>query len=214
VTLAALAALYAVVGLGCAIARLAWRAAPTDRVLDAVLLWFLWPLYGPFLLLRLGAEAPAASETAFIGALRRAGRTPLAAVLPDEATVRVLARRLRIAAGKVEEIEALLERPEFREEDAVRHIRDLRERGASETALSSAGMRLQNIRRLRALKDRFARELDEVAELLKQLTTQAEVVRLAGGPDASTTELVRELLSRVEGLDEMLEDEPPPHADP
>ena len=67
---------------------------------------------------------------------------------------------------------------------------------------------MQNIRRLRAIRDRYARELDEVGELLAQLTTQVEVVRLAGSADASAADLVRELLARVEGLDEMLDDTP------
>ena len=45
-----------------------------------------------------------------------------------------------------------------------------------------------------------------VGELLAQLGTQAEVVRLAGVADASTAELVRELLARVEGLDQVLDE--------
>jgi hypothetical protein len=58
------------------------------------------------------------------------------------------------------------------------------------------------------MRDRFARELDEVGELLDQLITQAELVRLAGSADASAAELVREIVSRVEGLDQMLDDDP------
>ena len=70
-------------------------------------------------------------------------------------------------------------------------------------------MRIQNVRRLRSLRDRFARELDEVGELITQLTTQAEVLRLAGGPDSEVRYVVRELLSRVEGLDQMIEEAAP-----
>ncbi len=206
--LASLALLYALVGLGCACVALARR-----RFADALLLAALWPLVGPFLLL---AQAPAdlvapdQHEAAFLAALRRASGTPLASLLPDAATVRALADRLRVAAAKVTEIDALLARPDFDEAAAAARHAALAARDASETALSAAAMRLQNIRRLRALQRRFTRELEEVGELLGQLTMQAEVVRLAGAPDASTAELVRELVCRVEGLDAVLDDGPDP----
>ncbi len=206
-TLPSLAMLYVVVGTGCAMARLAWRPHPRGRVADAVLLLALWQLYGPFLLLRL-QDGTSESEVAFLLALRRAGDTPLGGVLPDHATAKALAGRLRVAAGKVDEIDTILTRPEFCEDDAHKRLSALRARGASETAVSTASMRLQNIRRLRSLRNRFANELDEIGELLIQLSTQAEVVRLAGSPDESSAELVRELVSRVEGLDEMLDDDP------
>lgn len=205
-----LAILYTVIGVGCVAARLAWRARPRGRVSDSALLLGLWPLYGPFLLLSLQGDSAAGSdsEVSFLVALRKAGETPLGQVLPDQATARALAARLRVAAGKVDEIDALLTRPEFHEDDAIARRDALKARSASECAISTATMRVQNIRRLRALRDRFANELDEVGELLVQLTTQAEVVRLAGAPDDSVAELVRELVSRVEGLDEMLDDDP------
>jgi len=210
VNVTSLAILYTVIGVGCVAARLAWRARPAGRVSDSALLLGLWPLYGPFLLLSLQGESTAASdsEVSFLVALHKASETPLGQVLPDQATARALAARLRVAAGKVEEIDALLTRPEFDEQDAIARRDALKARSASETAISTATMRIQNIRRLRALRDRFANELDEVRELLVQLTTQAEVVRLAGAPDESVAELVRELVSRVEGLDEMLDDDP------
>jgi hypothetical protein len=196
--------------MGSALALVVRQARSERRAGDALLLALFWPLYGPLLLARLRDQdhGTALSEVAFLVALRRARRTPLGALLPDESTVRALARRLRVAAGKVAEIDGLLGRPEFSEAAAVDRVEELRARSASENAVSTAGIRVQNIRRLRTLRDRFARELDEVRELLAQLETQAEVVRLAGAPDASTTELVRELVSRVEGFDRMLDDDP------
>jgi hypothetical protein len=230
-----LAALYAAVGAGCVVAywaalgRAATSAGPRRMaVADAVLLGFLWPVYGPFLLMRGDEDAPVggtatgpeAREVAFLSALRRARQTPLGAVLPDEATARALAQRLRVAAAKVAEIDGLLAQPVFDEDDVRRRLDELTARAASDWAVATARMRLQNIHRLRALRHRFAAELDEVGELLVQLTTQAEVLRLAGpaasggGPGGSmdapgdVAELVRELVSRVEGLDQMLDDGP------
>jgi hypothetical protein len=227
-SLTPLAALYLAVGAGCVVAY--WAAlgrAVTSAgrgrmaVADAVLLGLLWPLYGPFLLMRseqdAPADGPAAREVAFLGALRRARQTPLGAVLPDEATARALAQRLRVAAAKVAEIDGLLAQPVFDEDDVRRRLDELTARAASEWAVSTARMRLQNIHRLRALRHRFASELDEVGELLVQLTTQAEVLRLAGpaapapggaAAPVDAAELVRELVSRVEGLDQMLDDGP------
>lgn len=220
-SLVPLAGLYVAVGAGCVVAF--WAARARVPVADAVLLVALWPLFGPFLLVRGrddGEDAPASAEVAFLSALRRARHTPLGTMLPDEATARALAQRLRVAAGKVAEIDALLAQPAFDEDDARRRLEALETRAASDCAVSTATLRLQNIRRLRSLRHRFATELDEVGELLVQLTTQAEVLRLAGPPvaamhagaalagDGSVAELVRELVSRVEGLDQVLDDDP------
>jgi hypothetical protein len=223
-SLTPLAALYLAVGAGCVVAFWAARGRATARagrgrtaVADAALLGLLWPLYGPFLLMRSGEDGPvdepAAREVAFLGALRRARQTPLGAVLPDETSARALAQRLRVAAAKVAEIDALLAQPVFDEDDVRRRLDELTARAASDWALATTRMRLQNIHRLRALRHRFASELDEVGELLVQLTTQAEVLRLAGPATAAETpgdmaDLVRELVSRVEGLDQMLDDGP------
>ncbi|MBI5535877.1 MAG: hypothetical protein HY898_24370 [Deltaproteobacteria bacterium] len=202
--------LYALIGVGCGVAVMVCRPRGERHLVDAVLMTGLWPVYGPFVLASARGidEAQTGSEVAFLVALRRAGGTPLAVLLPDQATVRALARRLRVAQSKVDEIDGLLKRPEFDERDALARCAELKERSASECAQSSAGMRVQNIRRLRGLRDRFSRELDEVGELLVQLRTQADVVRLAGAPDAETRDLVQEIISRVEGLDRMMDDEP------
>lgn len=202
--------LYGLIGVGCGLVLLLRRAEVGGSWTDAVLLTGFWPIYGPFLLARMQGtdEGPEGSEVAFLAALRRARGTPLAVLLPDQRNVTALARRLRVAAGKVQEIDAILARPEFQERSARQRQRELEARGASECALSTASIRIQNIRRLRALRDRFARELDEVEELLSQLRTQVEVVRLAGAADDETRDLVQELVSRVEGLDRMLDDDP------
>src|SRR5262245_27312867 len=167
--LAELVLLYGLVGIGCALVVIATSAAsPATRAADALLLLLFWPLSGPFLLAR-GVDATDPSsqrELSFLLVLRKAAGTPLPSLLPDENTARELARRLRVAAGKIEEIDLILKRPEFDERKAHARHQELRNRGASECALSTASIRIQNIRRLRALRDRFARELDEVGELI------------------------------------------------
>ena len=68
------------------------------------------------------------------------------------------------------------------------------------------GQRLQLIERLARMRERFAREITQISELLTQLELQAEVIRLSGGDDP-TQELVDELMIRVQSLDELLDEE-------
>jgi hypothetical protein len=204
-----LTVLYVLVGLGCAVTLvMRGRRDPTDLVLTAL----FWPLYAPFLLSRPEAaagpdpnEVPESRiETELLEALQRVRGTPLAELLPDPATGAALARRLRTATAKLAEIDGLLSRPDFSEVVAAERVRDLEAAGDIRAAAIARG-RMSSVRRLRVLRDRFRRELNEVEELLAQLRIQAEVVRIAEGCDDGTRDLVAELLSRVEGLDELLE---------
>lgn len=196
--------LYVMVGGGCAVTLLAVRGHAGPQVFDAAMLVPLWPLYGPFLLAQgapLRADGSASAE--LLRSLAKARGTPMAAFLPDEAAGRALAQRIRSAGERIAEIDALLIQPEFSEDEALARADAFRER--DERVAAAALERARNIRRLRALRDRFSRELDQVAELLKQLRIQSEVVRLAGAADDGVRELVHELLARVEGLDEVME---------
>jgi hypothetical protein len=184
-TVVELAVIYAAVGAVAGVVTRVRRAPAVDALLTAA----LWPIYGPFLLI--GGGAPVDDrERELLAALRRASATPLGAVLPDEAAGRALARRLRDAAARVRDIDAVLARPDFDVAAARRR--------------AGAALRVQTIERMRKLRDRCAAELDEVDELIAQLVTQAELVRLAGADDGAAAELVRELVARVEGLDALL----------
>ncbi|MEZ4266139.1 MAG: hypothetical protein R3F39_07155 [Myxococcota bacterium] len=205
-----LSLIYFLIGLGCALALAARGGAWGPRALDAGLALVLWPLIMPFALMRTSDSQPntpvSAVESAFLDAIRRASSTPLGKLLPDAETARALGARLRGAAARVADIDALLAQPDFSLELAQRRRDELAERGDRQ-ALDAVDSRIQNLNRLRALRDRFARELDAVAELLAQLRIQAEVVRLAGGLDDDTRERVADLLARVEGLDAALADD-------
>ena len=106
----------------------------------------------------------------------------------------------------------MLARPTF-DLDAALARRDEMARepaSAAAGALASAALRVQNIERLRELRARFVSEVDEINELLSQLVIQVELVRFAGAADDGTRDLLRELLVRVEGLGQMLDDRPAP----
>ena len=208
-----LGVLYAVIGVGCAGALLARRGRQTSA-LDLVLVLLVWPLYGPFVLAR-GMEEEGAFERAVspdeehhdvLEALRRAGGAPLAALLPDVSTGRQLSQRLDVATRRVQEIDALLAREQYSEPLALARQRQLHESG-DERAAAMIGNRLHIIARLQKMRAHCDREINQISELLTQLRIQAEVVRIAGASDDGTRELVGELVARIQGLDEMLDDE-------
>ena len=198
-TVVELAIVYGVAGGVVAVAALARRRP----AVDALLLVGLWPIYGPLLLLG-GVAAADDRERELLEALRRAATTPLGSVLPDEATARALARRLRDAAARVREVDLLLARPDLDVGAARARAAELERRGGASSAAATAALRVQTIERMRQLRDRTAIELDEVGELIAQLVAQAELVRLSGAADVAATDLVRELVARVEGLDGLL----------
>jgi hypothetical protein len=199
--IAELAALYVLVGVGAAAGLLAVRRPLTPATfVDAALLGTFWPLYGPFVLLQGRADA----ETAGTAVEAGLDEAPLAALLPDRATAEALEERLRLAEARIAEIDALLRQPALDEAAAEARWRALDARGDARAA-ATARQRVQSIRRLRGLRQRFADELVEVREIVAQFRIQAEVVRLSGeGDGAEARSLLDELHARLDALDEML----------
>jgi hypothetical protein len=186
-------AVGAALALGIAAARR--RLSPAD----AVLVIGLWPMYAPLALAR--ATEPR-REAELLAALARAKASPLAGVLPDAESARILGGRLREAGARLGELDALLARPDFDPAAAERRAAELAARGAA-AAAATAQLRVRTLGQLRALRERYRSELDEVGELIAQLVTQAELVRLQPAIAHSSGELVRELVARVEGLGDL-----------
>lgn len=186
-------AIGAALALALALARR--RLSPAD----AVLVVALWPMYAPLALAR--ATQPR-REAELLAALARAQASPLAGVLPDAESARILGGRLREAGARLGELDALLARPDFDPAAAERRAAELAARGSS-AAAATAQLRVRTLGQLRALRERYRSELDEVGELIAQLVTQAELVRLQPAIAHSSGELVRELVARVEGLGEL-----------
>jgi hypothetical protein len=170
---------------------------------DAVLLVGLWPLYAPLSLsLPLSPGEPHHREAELLAALARAKASPLAAVLPDEASARMLGDRLREAGARLTELDEVLARPDFDPVAVERRAAELAARGQA-AAAQTAQLRVRTLGQLHALRERYRRELDEVGELVAQLVTQAELVRLQPAIAHTSGELVRELIARVEGLGDL-----------
>jgi hypothetical protein len=114
----------------------------------------------------------------------------------------VLAARLREASERLVELDTLLDRPDFDPVVVEARAKELAARGAN-AAAATAQLRVRTLGQLRDLRKRYRSELDEVHELIAQLVTQAELVRLQPSIAQSSGELVRELVARVEGLGDL-----------
>ena len=168
---------------------------------DALWIVGLWPLYAPMSFARAsGAETH--REAALLTALTRAKASPLAGVLPDAESVRILGGRLREAGTRLVDLDEVLARPDFDPAAATRRAAELSARGQA-AAAATAQLRVRTLGQLHALRERYRRELDEVGELIAQLVAQAELVRLQPAIAPTSGELVRELVARVEGLGEL-----------
>lgn len=194
---------YLAVGAALAVAAVAARRVSSAT--DALLLVGMWPLWAPLSFARALPDADAGGdprERELIGALARAQDSPMAAVLPDEVNARVLAARLREAGVRLTELDAVLARPDFDPVAVEKRAAELAARGAA-SAAATAQLRVRTLGQLRALRERYRTELDEVHELIAQLVAQAELVRLQPSIAPASGELVRELVAQIESLDDL-----------
>ncbi|WP_437806308.1 hypothetical protein [Sorangium sp. So ce1078] len=210
-----LSILYLIAGLACAVA--VYRAA-RDRgdarrraALSAALCVPLWPIWGPVALTAgrgAGGARPdgdAGTAAARVqGALREGvsacAGTSFEALLSREAASRIEAEVAR-AAARHAELDALLRQDGFDEAAAAARVAEIERGGAgSGRALATAHLHLENIRRLRAMRDRDARALEELADLVQALRTQLVLARFAGSSVEGVGGIVSEVWARVEGL--------------
>ena len=204
-----LGVLYLIIGMGCVVV-LWYRAATRPSGLSSLLILILWPVYAPFELAAPGGvRSPAGPgpDGAFLEAMLQIEGTPLEGLLPDQATARQIAARLRAAQQRVEDIDRTLRGADFDREVATTRLAEL-EAKSDEVSTGAARRRLQNIDRLYTLRGNATQRLEQVGELLLQLKTQAEVLRLAGEVDDGTRDLFEELMRRLDGMDELMQDMP------
>lgn len=173
--------LYLAIGAGCAAASL-W--SPPRRVTDAAMLVGLWPLVGPLLLTRPGVASPE--------------------LAPEHGD---LAGRAAAARRRLEQFDRTLARPELDLERAEARVRQL-EKSGSDRALAAARRRVETIAGFVDRRKRLADELEELGELLAQLQTQSEIVRLSGVAEIGgepVGDLIADIEARLFGVEQMLE---------
>ncbi len=179
---AELGVIYILVGMGVTVAAL--LRARTQGWMNAGLLLFFWPLYGPFILMN-----PVLQGSEFSGAFMVEG----------------VSQRLEELSARAQQIKELLSKPDFQLEAAKTLSSEHEARGETKAA-ARVHARIESILRLKRHQTALADQLAEARELMAQLRVQSEVIRVAGGSDADTAALVQELECRVEGLDALLQD--------
>jgi hypothetical protein len=145
------------------------------------LLVLLWPVLLPF-------------------SLAPSGKTRAPRGLPDRLIADVRARLDR-TAQVIRRIDEVLARPVFDEQEARRRLAEL----ADDPAARAVEGRLRNIERLRTLKARCTRELEEARELFLQLESQRELFEVVGDVDDAGSHLITELQARLDALDALTE---------
>lgn len=205
-----LGVLYALVGLGCAVVVYRRTGGTTrKRAASAALALPLWPIWAPLALVPdPPRRTPASGRVARIEAeleraLAAAAGTPFAVLLPVPAAERIR-RELRQAVQRIDELDQVLAQPGFDLAQAERRITTLSETG-SPRAVRTAVLHRDNVARLEALRDRHARALDELGELVGALRSQLVLARYAGSSPEGVGGIVTELWARVEGLGEVME---------
>jgi hypothetical protein len=222
VSLRDLAILYLIAGLASAVAIYRTSAETGPRAVAAAALAVpLWPLWAPIALTssqrsgavsrafnvdlgRAGAVAAAADAAARVQRALREGveasaGTSYEVLLSRDAAARIDAEVTR-AAARHAELDALLRREGFDLAAASSRVGDLERSGASLRAIATARLHLENVRRLHAMRERDARALDELADLVQALRTQLVLARFAGSSVEGVGGIVSEVWARVEGL--------------
>lgn len=206
-----LALLYLIAGLACAVA--VYRSSTDSRpkaVASAALAVPLWPLWAPIALTTAQRSGSAALSAATADAAARVKRalqegiescagTSYESLLSRDAASRIDASVTR-AAARHAELDALLRREGFDAAAASARVLDLEKSGASLRAVATARLHLDNVRRLHAMRERDARALDELADLVQALRTQLVLARFAGSSVEGVGGIVSEVWARVEGL--------------
>lgn len=204
-----LAILYLVAGLACAVA--VYRSSTESRpraAAAAALAVPLWPIWAPIALtssraavasVRAGTAAAARMESALREGVDACAGTSFEALLSRDAAARIQAEVTR-AASRHAELDALLRREGFDDVAAASRVEELEQTRASSRALATARLHLENVRRLRAMRDRDARALEELADLIQALRTQLVLARFAGSSVEGVGGIVSEVWARVEGL--------------
>lgn len=220
--------LYAVLGIACAVAI--YRSSTESRpraAMAAALALPLWPLWAPIALTSTRSrptsawasdadprsrasrspvsEAANRVETALREGVEACAGTSLESLLPRDAAARIAAEVKR-ASERHAELTAVLGREGFDLTVAEKRVVALEKAGSSARSIATARLHLENVKRLAALRDRDARALEELADLVQALRTQLTLARFAGSSVEGVGGIVSEVWARVEGLGAALGD--------
>ena len=213
--LAGTAVIYAVIGL-CVATALMLRdpaASPARRAGAFVTGAVFWPVFAPVLLAG-SARAPApspgrsprvrAAEERLLAALAKVEGIAEEVLAPEVARVRAVTGQLGSMERRVLEMDELLRSPEFDAAAGAAALAELAGRGlgADDPRVQSVRARLRNVERLKALRDRTSADLERVCLKLEEMSSQLQLLKYAGRPDAEVVRLVKDIAESVEGVTE------------
>ncbi|HZN92123.1 MAG TPA: hypothetical protein VFB81_05440 [Myxococcales bacterium] len=214
--------IYGLIGIAVATAlvlRSADESAPA-RVALFTLGTCFWPLYAPALLAPAKARDPGrgpspdastlsermqAAQARLLDALAQVDGVAQA-VAPEVARVRLVTGQVAAMERRVREIDALLGTEEFDLAAARDALQRIAARGIPESdpRHQSLQVRVRNIERLRAIRDRTLEDLERIALKLEEMSSRLKLLRFAGRPDAEVVQLFKEVADSVEDVTEGL----------
>jgi hypothetical protein len=214
--------IYGLIGLAVATAlvlRSAEAGAP-ERVALFALGTCFWPLYAPGLLGSAKSKEAGHGPAPDAGALSERMQAAQAkllealgqldgvaqAVAPEVTRVRLVTGQVAAMEQRVREIDALLGTEEFDLGAAREALQRIAARGIPESdpRHQSIHVRVRNIERLQAIRDRTLEDLERIALKLEEMSSRLKLLRFAGRPDAEVVQLFKEVADSVEDVTEGL----------
>lgn len=209
--------MYLLVGAGHAVVLVRrkknWRDVP--------LVLITWPLYAS---LFVGSPRPptpshspnddSVNDDAFKETLAQTRAVLEMHPLADRRSSELLVTWLHQAVDKVRKSDTLLASPMYDEAEARTRLERVMRGGGEGYALTLARSHLQNIVRLQALNSRYRQLIDDIGQLVVQLRVQTEVAQLCDDTGLDSQRLLTELVSRIEGLDAVMNQADAPWSDP
>ena len=185
-----------------------------------------WPFFAPLLLagpsLPTSARPnrpPAGGRLARVQQSLLEGMTGLKGVAeevlaPELARVRGLADSVVGMEHRLDDMNRLLDTPEFERTAAATALEALHARGLGDgdPRVQSVKARLRNIDRLQAMRARTSDDIERVVLKLEELSSQLRLLAFAGRVDADVVRMIKEIAESVEDVTEGLLAEESPAA--
>ena len=212
---------YLTFGVGVAAALLLRR--PDRRagrqLFRSVMAIFFWPLFIPLLLEQTAAEsagrefvrtdasdslarAIAQVESELDGALGSLDGWAEGVLVDERQRLEELRAAWRSQAGRVRELDRFLAQPDVMTAAHDRLPLEGLDASSSERRQKSEQGRLENMRRLRVLRQRMHEDLLATLAWVRELATMIHLAKFSGAPASRAEELVSQIAAAVEGLKE------------
>jgi len=206
---------YVVMGIVVAVAVLIAtdRVAASERWFFAITALLYWPLYLPLLLSKRGQVLMSEKSTSvaktddemtrLIEQVEAEVRAAMQSVVVDasiehqtpEADISRLSRAWRTQAGRIRELDELLNRPDFKVP-----LLSAAERHADERVAHCEAVRQENLNQLREVRQHLYQDLTTSLAWVRELVTMLQLARFTGAPAERVDELIDQIESAADGV--------------